>query len=83
MESYKWLYNIILLNLYYLCLTSLKRLEKEKEKELGDDDNLTSIKVFERTLYSRLETSIRFHLRKPGITRTQKGYMGFDTVFNI
>jgi hypothetical protein len=33
METYKWLYNLILLNLYYLCLSSLIKIQSEFEDE--------------------------------------------------
>lgn len=72
METYKWLYNFVLLSLYLLCLESLK---------LEDLENFSEFKCKERELYERLDPSIRHHLQKRGISIKENIYIGFDTEF--
>jgi hypothetical protein len=40
------------------------------------------MKVKERMLFSRIDASIRHHLRKPGLSLVKNTYVGFDTEFN-
>ena len=43
METYKWLYNLTILNLYYLCISSLQTIDLIN-LELDDLDIWTEIK---------------------------------------
>jgi hypothetical protein len=79
METYKWLYNLIILTLYYLNCSSLRQWSDNKSI---DTDLFTDLRVQERVLFSRLDASIRHHMRKRGLSLTQNTYMGFDTEFN-
>jgi|ERR1700679_2223179 hypothetical protein len=80
MESYKWLYNILIFSLYYLCLSSLHNLTIEEENT--KNDLVTDLRVRERVYFSRLDPSIRHHMRKSGISLVKNTYVGFDTEFN-
>jgi hypothetical protein len=83
MESYKWLYNILILTLYFLCISSLyKGIEGGDPELLADSDLLTDLKIQERVLFSRLDPSIRHHMRKTGISIVRNTYVGYDTEFN-
>lgn len=74
MESYKWLYNFILLTLYLLCL--------ESQNTIGISEELqTELTELEKEIYDRLDPSIRHHLVKRGIIIKQNTYIGFDTEF--
>lgn len=76
MESYKWIYNVILLNLYLQCLEILnKDLTKEDIEVVGD------LKAKESEIYSMLDPSIRYHIQKRGIGIKENIYIGFDTEF--
>lgn len=76
MDSYKWLYNVIIVNLYLLCLEELnKDLTNEKIDVLSD------LKVKESELYLMLDPSIRHHIQKRGISVKENIYIGFDTEF--
>jgi hypothetical protein len=79
MESYKWFYNLIYLNLYFFCLCSLHNLILP---EVIDPDLITEFRVQERILYAKLDPSIRHHIRKQGLGVTSNTYVGFDTEFN-
>jgi hypothetical protein len=77
MESYKWIYNLLILNLYLFCLETLVRVNvNEMNLELVTDLN-------ERVneLYGRLDPSIRHHIVKRGISIKENTYIGFDTEF--
>lgn len=77
METCKWLYNIIILTLYLVCLKSLKSTEYTLENE----DIVLDLKTKERELYKRLDPSIRHYIQKKGISIKQNTYIGFDTEF--
>jgi hypothetical protein len=74
MESYKWVYNFIILNLYYFCIESLITFEVE-------NDVYTDLKNKERELFSKLDPSIRLFLIKKGISVKDYVNIGFDTEF--
>ena len=76
MESYKWIYNIIILNLYSLCLKTRTRVV-----EIDQDDVFYDLKSKESELYSLLDQSIVSHLQKRGIRIKENIYIGFDTEF--
>lgn len=69
------MYNLILLNLYLFCLDSIK------VPEIVYIDTLTSFQNLARELFDRLDTSIRFHLQKRGISIKENVYTGFDTEY--
>jgi len=75
MESYKWIYNIVILNLYVYTLEILSR--------CIDNDNLENEMLDKsRELYGRLDPSIRHHLQRRGISIKEMFYIGFDTEFS-
>ena len=83
MESYKWMYAIIILTLYYLCLSSIEQIEKVETEDVDVDvDVLTALKITEGNLWGRLDSSIKHHIRKPGVSLSKNIYVGFDTEFN-
>jgi hypothetical protein len=77
MDSYKWLYNIIILTLYFLVLDTIQKLSGELS-----NDTASVLNAMERILFSRIDNSIRFHIRKQGISIVNNIYSGFDTEFN-
>ena len=54
MEAYKWLYNFLLITLYYLIIDTLFAQSIDRE----DPDLLTNLKVLEREMYGRLDPPI-------------------------
>lgn len=80
MDCYKWLYNLIILNLYYLCCSSIENACLNLELE-DEEDLVLDLKMLERVLFSKLDASIRHHMRKRGISLTKTTYIGFDTEF--
>lgn len=78
MESYKWLYNLILLNLYIISIETIKTNMNTRKV-----DELTDLKVKERELYSLLDPSIRHLIQQRGISIRQNTYIGFDTEFSL
>jgi hypothetical protein len=79
METFKWLFNLIILNLYLLCLYSIQTIGENISPE--EIDLLYDLKLQEKLLLSKIDPSIRHHLRKVGISITQNSYSGFDTEF--
>ena len=76
MECYKWLYNLVLLNLYVLLVEILQRSTSVTDEEIEH-----KIKAFEIDLLTRLDPSIRFGLRKCGVSIKENVEIGFDTEF--
>jgi hypothetical protein len=74
METYKWLYNVLILNLYVLVVESLQSCYIDEDVEGG-------LKSCERDLFERLDPSIRLYLVKRGISIKENVYVGFDTEF--
>jgi hypothetical protein len=77
MESYKWIYNLIILSLYQLCLESLH----STDLATGHADLILDLRSLERDLYERLDPSIRHRIMKRGVSIKQNIYIGFDTEF--
>lgn len=75
METYKWIYNIIILILYLTCLESIGGTNSI------ESDELIELKCLEKDLYGRLDPSIRCYIQKKGINIKQNTYIGFDTEF--
>ena len=82
MESYKWLYNIVLLNLYIFCLETQQNKEFVRLENVENVDKFTDLKSLGRELFGRLDPSIRHHLQKRGVSLKENIYIGFDTEFN-
>ena len=80
MDVYKWLYNLLILNLYYLTISTINTVECKKNFE-DLEDVLADLKMFERLLFSKIDSSIRYHMRKVGISIVKNTYCGFDTEF--
>lgn len=74
METYKWLYNLIILILYLTCLESLACVDTIS-------DEIIKLKCLEKDLYGSLDPSIRCYIQKKGINIKQNTYIGFDTEF--
>jgi hypothetical protein len=75
MESYKWLYNFILITLYNLCIETIHT------KVSDETDLISDFLVLEQELYGRLDPTIRHHLQKRGVSIKENTYIGFDTEF--
>lgn len=71
-EAYKWLFNLLILNLYYISLSF---------SDGSDNDLEVDFKVLADQLYSKLDSSIRKKLQKRGISVIQNVYTGFDTEY--
>ena len=88
MESYKWIYNLIILNLYLILIRILQEAYCELKvlSSEGDvkafNDFILDLKEIVKDFWFRLDPSIRFHLRKPGLGIVQNTYVGFDTEFS-
>ena len=74
LEVYKWLYNFVILTLYTFCLESLEL--NCENVELVED-----LRGLIKELYARLDTSIRYHIQKRGVSVKENTYVGFDTEF--
>jgi hypothetical protein len=72
------MYNLLYLNLYYLTIHSLTNYVSVDE---DDVDLITDLKRLERVLFSKLDPSIRYFMRKQGISISNNTYVGFDTEF--
>jgi hypothetical protein len=72
------LYNILILNLYYLTILALDNLNFAEIEE----DTVTNMRVKEKELYAKLDSSVRHHLRKQGLSVIKITYRGCYTEFN-
>lgn len=81
MDCYKWLYNFLILTLYYLCCVSIEKVALNFDSEVDSEDLLLDLKTLERVLFSKLDASIKHHMRKRGISITKSTYIGFDTEY--
>lgn len=91
--SYTWLCNLILFNLYFVCLQmelDLKNRIKllETELEFGDKvsylvDKSSDFENLGKKLLQTLDPSIREKLQKRGISVIQNVYTGFDTEYHL
>lgn len=79
MESYKWIYNIVLLNLYLLTLEVIHAYDTSDTTNI--EDLVLDLKSKSVELYGKLDPSIRHHIQKRGIGVKQNTYIGFDTEF--
>jgi hypothetical protein len=76
-ESYKWLYNILLLSLYHLCVSSIGQINDEL-----DEDLVSELLAQERIFFAKIDPSIRQPMRKKRNKHDKNTYVGFDTEFN-
>lgn len=77
MESYKWLYNILLIIMYLFCLESLHCTDISVENL----DLIADLERLEKEIYGRLDPSVRQHIQKKGLSIKQNTYIGFDSEF--
>lgn len=77
-ESYKWIFNIIILNLY-LAIITLKTYVLESEGKTSDF--YADLKVLGNHLHDLLEPSIRLKLSKNGISVVQHIIGALDTEY--
>lgn len=81
-ESYKWTFNFLMLNLYYLTLEGLQSLEQiEDLTDESISDFQSDLINLNRDLYGKIDPSIRNKIQKRGITIFQNIYTGFDTEY--
>lgn len=78
-ETYKWVFNILVLNLYFITV----QVESDffKEEADSESDLRSDFAVLSRNLYGKLDPSIRQKLQKRGISLIQNIYTGFDTEY--
>lgn len=74
MITYRWIYAIIMINLYTLVVLLL-------EKESKNTDLYSDLLSLSEKIYDKLEPSIRKSLIKKGITITHNIQNGFDTEY--
>jgi hypothetical protein len=79
MESYKWLYNVVILNLYTLIIETSQSPCIDDDDD--DDDVVAELKNCESDLFDRLDPSIRLYLVKRGVSIKENVYVGFDTEY--
>ena len=70
----------MILQLYYLCLTTLESINLI-EVDYDELDVITDLKMQERILSNKLDPAIRHFLRKRGIKVIKNSYIGFDTEY--
>lgn len=81
-DLYKWIFNIIMLNFYYLSLKAIKDFELSYNTNVEkDSDFISDFKALNKNLFSKIDPSIRRKLQKRGITLTENIYTGFDTEY--
>jgi len=67
------------LSLYCLCVETIEEPGLNSDLDL---DIVTDLKVLSKCLFARLDPSIKYHVKRPGIGVVQNTYTGFDTEFN-
>nr|CAA73185.1 DNA polymerase [Cryphonectria parasitica] len=80
-ENYKWIWNIINLNIYTLMHVRLSNDNLDSKASDSDSDLLAGFKHLMSRLYNNIDPSIRLKLNKPGISIVQNIYTGFDTEY--
>jgi hypothetical protein len=75
MEGYKWVYNVIIINLYLFSLESIQTPEIVLADVLIEFQNLS------KALLLRLDSSIRTKIQKRGLGIKENVYTGFDTEY--
>ena len=68
------------MNLYYLCLVALQGVNLI-ELTVEEIDLVTDLKVQERVLFAKVDSSIRYHIKKTGVNVIKSTYIGFDTEY--
>jgi hypothetical protein len=77
-ESYKWILNVLMINLYEFSLKVMSKMESGSEME---SDLMIDFEVLSKNIFSRIDPSIRVKLQKKGISVIQNIYTGFDTEY--
>lgn len=92
-ETFKWINNLIFLNFYNILLKKFKEEVKTIEKEGGgksyqeilreanESDFLNDYKSLMDNIYQKIDSSIKVHLTKKGVSVVQNIYTGFDTEY--
>ena len=82
-DSYKWIFNIILLSLHELIVKTIFELEKSFSLRLNDKitDLTADLINLNKEILAKLDPSIRKKLQNRGISLIQNVYAGFDTEF--
>lgn len=77
------MYNILILNLYKVCLDTKSNSLSNPENLQGvtESEGIEDLKSLEQELYSMLDPSIRHYIQKRGISLRENTYIGFDTEF--
>jgi hypothetical protein len=87
LANYKWLYNLIIFNLYKLSLELINKIENDiilhniNDFNEMETDLLLDYKNLSKNLFNKLETSIRSKLQRRCISIIQNIYTAFDTEF--
>lgn len=74
-ETYKWIFNIIMLHLYEVTQILLNEVEK-------DSDLWADLIILSRIIHDLMEPSIRLALAKRGISVIQNIFAGLDTEYH-
>jgi hypothetical protein len=75
---YNWIYNLYHIKLLLICETFLCKYNDKSEE---NPDTFTDFKVLARSLFLKLDPSIRTKLVKRGVSIIQNIYTGFDSEF--
>ena len=81
METYKWLYNFIIVTLYTLCIDTLCIDTLPDLTNPLEYNTVLDLKIAERELFGRLDPSIRQKIQNRGVSIKENIYIGFDTEF--
>lgn len=76
-DSYKWIYNILMVCLYEYSLKIIYNMEEP----LLDSDLMANLQVLSKDIFSKIDPSIRVKIQKRGISVIQNIYTGFDTEY--
>lgn len=77
-ESYKWIFNVLMTSLYEYSLKTMYKMEQDSEIE---SDLMVDFEELVKNIFSRIDPSIRIKLQKRGISILQNIYTGFDTEY--
>lgn len=77
-DSYKWIFNVLMVCLYEYSLKLMYKIENELEP---DSDLLADFKTLSRNIFSKIDPSLRIKMQKRGVSVIQNVYTGFDTEY--
>ena len=85
--------NVIFLNLFYLVVKEINKIEREREREREREtgkvktltclETLANLDTMKLDLQSRLDPFLRIQIQKHGISLIQNIYTGFDTEYEL